>query len=135
MNLIVFAMRRPLTVMVAAVALASLVATARMSIDFFPGLKLPPAVERIVAGLPFRMSRGVPLPMLLRIGLQSESSIGALTHSSQSAPRATGPASSNGGPVLRDRFDHGHASARSTRPARSGLLSTYLMTVKRCSSS
>jgi hypothetical protein len=58
MNPIVFAMRRTLTVMVmvAAVALASLVAIARMSLDFFPDLRLPPAVERIVAGLPFRMS-------------------------------------------------------------------------------
>jgi multidrug efflux pump subunit AcrB len=58
MNPIVFAMRRPLTVMVlvVAVALASLVAIARMSLDFFPNLKLPPAVERVVAGLPFRMS-------------------------------------------------------------------------------
>ncbi|MFO0958379.1 MAG: efflux RND transporter permease subunit [Isosphaeraceae bacterium] len=57
MNPIVFAMRRPLTVMVmvAAVALASLVAVARMSIDFFPGLKLPASVERVIAGLPFRM--------------------------------------------------------------------------------
>jgi multidrug efflux pump subunit AcrB len=58
MNPIVFAMRRPLTVMVlvAAVALASLVAIARMSLDFFPNLKLPPMVERFVSGLPIRMS-------------------------------------------------------------------------------
>jgi multidrug efflux pump subunit AcrB len=58
MNPIVFAMRRPLTVMVivAAVALASLVAVARMSVDFFPDVKLPPVVEKIVTGLPFRMS-------------------------------------------------------------------------------
>src|SRR5436190_9420479 len=58
MNPIVFAMRRPLTVMVlvAAVALASLVSVTRMSIDFFPNLNLPPWLERIVTGLPFRMS-------------------------------------------------------------------------------
>jgi multidrug efflux pump subunit AcrB len=58
MNPITFAMRRPLTVMVmvVAVALASLVAIARMSLDFFPNLKLPTSLERIVAGLPFRMS-------------------------------------------------------------------------------
>jgi multidrug efflux pump subunit AcrB len=58
MNPIIFAMRRPLTVMVmvAAVALASVVAIVRLSIDFFPNLKLPPAMERVVAGLPFRMS-------------------------------------------------------------------------------
>src|SRR5262245_18121116 len=58
MNPIVFAMRRPLTVMVlvAAVALASLVAVARVSVDFFPNLKLPSALERVLAGLPFRMS-------------------------------------------------------------------------------
>src|SRR5438045_5367174 len=58
MNPIVCAMRRPLTVMVlvTAVALASLVAVTRMSIDFFPNLNLPPWLERIVTGLPFRMS-------------------------------------------------------------------------------
>jgi len=58
MNPIVFAMRRPLTVMVlvVAVALASLVSVTRMSIDFFPNLNLPPWLERIVTGLPFRMS-------------------------------------------------------------------------------
>jgi len=57
MNPIIFAMRRPLTVMVlvAAVALASLAAIGRMSVDFLPDLKLPPAVEKVVAGLPFRM--------------------------------------------------------------------------------
>jgi hypothetical protein len=58
MNPIVFAMRRPLTIMVlvAAIALASLVAVARMSIDFLPNLHLPPWLERVVTGLPFRMS-------------------------------------------------------------------------------
>src|SRR5262249_10322319 len=58
MNPIVFAMRRPLTVMVvvAAVTLASLVSIARMSVDLFPNLKLPPWLERVVAELPFRMS-------------------------------------------------------------------------------
>ena len=58
MNPIVFALRRPLTVMVlvAAVALASLVSITRMSVDLFPNLNLPPWVERIVTGLPFRMS-------------------------------------------------------------------------------
>lgn len=57
MNPIIFAMRRPLTVMVlvAAVALASFVAVGRMAVDFFPDLKLPAAVEKVVAGLPFRM--------------------------------------------------------------------------------
>src|SRR5262245_13319772 len=58
MNPIVFAMRRPLTVMVlvAAVTLASLVSIVRMSVDIFPNPKLPPWLERVVAGLPFRMS-------------------------------------------------------------------------------
>src|SRR5262249_60604911 len=58
MNPIVFAMRRPLTVMVlvAAVALTSLVSVTRMSIDLFPNLNLPPWLERVVTGLPFRMS-------------------------------------------------------------------------------
>jgi multidrug efflux pump subunit AcrB len=58
MNPIVFALRRPLTVMVlvAAVALASLVAIARMSIDFFPDLKLPPWMQQVVRELPFRIS-------------------------------------------------------------------------------
>ena len=43
MNPIVFAMRRPLTVMVlvVAVALGSLLAVTRMSIDIFPNLNLP----------------------------------------------------------------------------------------------
>src|SRR5271170_4636984 len=43
MNPIIFAMRRPLTVMVlvVAVALASVLAVARMSIDIFPNLNLP----------------------------------------------------------------------------------------------
>src|SRR5262249_47439861 len=58
MNPIVFAMRRPLTVMVMVVAgaLATAVAVARMSIDFFPNLKLPPWVERVITVLPFRLS-------------------------------------------------------------------------------
>src|SRR5262249_30725153 len=58
MTPIVFALRRPLTIMVlvAAVALASLVAVARTSIDFFPNVHLPPWLERVVTGLPFRMS-------------------------------------------------------------------------------
>ena len=53
MNPIVFAMRRPLTVMVlvVAVALGSLLAVTRMSIDIFPNLNLPvvyvcPALRR-----------------------------------------------------------------------------------------
>src|SRR5689334_9059667 len=43
MNPIVFAMRRPMTVMVGvvAVALGSLLAVGRMSIDIFPNLNLP----------------------------------------------------------------------------------------------
>src|ERR1700722_6995503 len=43
MNLIVFAMRRPYTVMVLviAVALGSLLAVTRMSVDIFPNLNLP----------------------------------------------------------------------------------------------
>ena len=43
MNPIVFAMRRPITVMVlvAAVALGSILALTRMSIDIFPNLNLP----------------------------------------------------------------------------------------------
>src|ERR1700726_585056 len=43
MNLIVFALRRPLTVMVlvVAVALGSVLAVTRMSIDIFPNLNLP----------------------------------------------------------------------------------------------
>ena len=57
MNPIAFAMRRPLTVMVlvGSVALAGLITVAKISLDLFPNLKLPPAVERIVAALPFRM--------------------------------------------------------------------------------
>jgi multidrug efflux pump subunit AcrB len=58
MNPIVFALRRPLTVMVlvVAVALASVVCIVRMAIDFFPNLRLRPWVEQIVNELPFRMA-------------------------------------------------------------------------------
>jgi multidrug efflux pump subunit AcrB len=57
-NPIVFALRRPLTVMVlvTAIALASLVSIGRMAIDFFPNLHLAPWLEQIVTRLPFRMS-------------------------------------------------------------------------------
>ena len=61
MNPIVFAMRRPFTVMVlvVAVALGSLLAVYRMSIDIFPNLNLPVVyVAQPYGGMDRRRWRG-----------------------------------------------------------------------------
>ncbi len=69
----------------------------------------------------------------------SASVIARLTPSTHALPRGAVPGSSRtgawSGNANHRRLDHGHASARSTRPARNGLRSMYRRTVSRCSSS
>jgi len=67
---------------------------------------------------------GAPRPTHCRTRSHSASVIGASTASTRPAPRGTGPGSSRGIPAGRPRLDHGHASARATRPARSAFRST-----------
>ncbi len=63
----------------------------------------------------------------------------AITPSTHKVPRGTVPGSSRTGPcsgaVSQRKLDHGHASDRSTSPARRGLRSMYRRTARRCSSS
>ena len=67
------------------------------------------------------------------MGANSVSNIGAFTASTRCGPRGTGPGSSQraSGPWAWPwRLDHSQASARPTRPAWSGLRSTYRRTTK-----
>ena len=72
------------------------------------------------------------------MGANSVSNIGAFTASTHCGPRGTGPGSSQraSGPWAWPwRLDHFQALARPTRPAWSGLRSTYRRTTNRWSSS
>ena len=110
MNPIVFAMRRPLTVMVlvVAVALGSVLAVTRMSIDIFPNLNLPviyvcPALRRHGPG-----ADGGAAHQLLRVPLPLHH-----RHPPRREPKRPGHGADEA--VLPPRHEHGPGDGRDDR--------------------